>query len=299
MWGIAKRVQRCPKASDEPHARSLRIIINDPWYKPMTGPDLPPSRNREDASGRWNNHWDHYSLATEANPAQALRRRLIRRLLGADAASQDSAILDVGCGSGDLLAELARHYPEAAFAGIDLSESGIAETARKVPRAKLTAFDFAAAGGAEGNAPEDFLGWASHATCSEVLEHVDDPVSVLIGAARCLKPGGRLVVTVPGGPMSAFDKHLGHRRHYTKAALRDLMERAGLEVETTAAAGFPTFNLYRLVVILRGRRLIGDVNDTPGLLARVVMAAFNGLLKMSLFDSPWGWQIVGRARKPS
>ncbi len=245
-------------------------------------------------SEQWNHHWDHYSRATEANPAQALRRRLIRRLLGGDAAGQDAAILDIGCGSGDLLAELARHFPEAAFAGIDLSASGITETARKIPRARLRQFDFSV----PGEAPGDLRGWASHAVCSEVLEHVDDPGTVLANAAQCLKPGGRLVVTVPGGPMSAFDKHLGHRRHYTKAAVRDLLERAGLTVETAAAAGFPTFNLYRLVVIARGKRLIDDVNDAPGLVARMAMAGFQVLLRASLSDSPWGWQIVASARKP-
>ncbi len=260
----------------------------------MSGPDPSPAPNQGDHSGQWNHHWDHYSQATEANPAQALRRRLIRRLLGEDAADQDAAILDIGCGSGDLLAELARHFPEAAFAGIDLSESGITETARKTPQARLRQFDFSV----PGEAPGDLQGWASHAVCSEVLEHVDDPGTVLVNAAQCLKPGGRLVVTVPGGPMSAFDKHLGHRRHYTKAALRELLERAGLRIETAAASGFPTFNLYRLVVVLRGKRLIDDVNDTPGLLARMVMAGFNGLLTWSLFDSPWGWQIVASARKP-
>ena len=76
-----------------------------------------------------------------------------------------------------------------------------------------------------------------------------------------------------------------------------MLERAGLVVET-AAAGFPTFNLYRLVVIARGQRLIDDVNDEPGLLARAVMTVFQALLRVSLFDSPWGWQIVASARKP-
>ncbi len=256
----------------------------------MTPPD-PPTATEKD---QWDRHWDHYSRATEANPAQALRRRLIRRLLGAGAGGPDTTILDIGCGSGDLLAELARHFPEAALAGIDLSESGITETARKIPRARLRQFDFSV----PGEAPGDLQGWASHAVCSEVLEHVDDPGTVLVNAAQCLKPGGRLVVTVPGGPMSAFDEHLGHRRHYTKADIRALLERAGFRVETAAAAGFPTFNLYRLVVIARGSRLIDDVNDTPGLLARAVMAGFQVLLRASLYDSPWGWQIVASARKP-
>lgn len=256
--------------------------------------DPPPGTESGIGKEQWDHHWRHYSVSTEANPAQALRRRLIRRLLGGGAGAPDSTILDIGCGSGDLLAEMARHFPAAAFAGADLSQGGLAETARKLPSARLLAFDFSS----PGETPGGLRGWASHAVCSEVLEHVEDPAVVLANIVPCLKPGGRLVVTVPGGPMSAFDRHLGHRRHFTRAGIRTLLEGAGLRVETAAGSGFPMFNLYRMVVILRGKRLIDDVGGKPGLLARVVMAAFGALLKWTLFDSPWGWQIVARAHKP-
>lgn len=252
-------------------------------------PDPGPHSGKQD----WDRHWDNYSLATRSNPAQALRRRLTRRLLGADAAAVGASILDIGCGSGDLLLEMAAHFPGAAFAGTDLSDSGLAETARKLTAARLQRFDFSNS----GEAPGDLAGWASHAVCSEVLEHIDDPACVIANIVPCLKPGGRLVVTVPGGPMSAFDRHLGHRRHFTKAGIRALLEQAGLRVEVAAAAGFPTFNLYRLVVIARGDRLLHDINDEPGWLARAVMAVFGVLLKWSLFDAPGGWQIVASARK--
>jgi len=258
--------------------------------QPGSGPHGPPHSGKED----WDRHWDQYSRATRTNPAQALRRRLIRRLLGPGAGAPEATLLDIGCGSGDLLAEMARHFPDAAFAGTDLSDSGLRETARKVAGVQLQRFDFTHPGGP----PDAIAGWASHATCSEVLEHVDDPAAALANIALCLKPGGRLVVTVPGGPMSAFDIHLGHRRHYTKAALRALLDHAGFTVETVAAAGFPTFNLYRLVVIARGGKLVDDVNGNPGLLARAVMAMFGVLLRFALPDAPWGWQIVAAARKP-
>lgn len=256
-------------------------------------PEQTPSSGTHSDKVDWDRHWDHYSRSTRSNPAQALRRRLIHRLLGADADAPGAAILDIGCGPGDLLAEMSRYFPGAAFAGTDLSDSGLAETACNLPAARLQRFDFSN----PGESPGDLAGWASHTVCSEVLEHVDDPACVIANIVPCLKPGGRLVVTVPGGPMSAFDKHLGHRRHYTKADIRALLEQAGLQVEVVAASGFPTFNLYRLVVIVRGEKLVDDVNDEPGLLARAVMAVFQGLLRVSLFDAPWGWQIVASARK--
>jgi SAM-dependent methyltransferase len=245
----------------------------------------------KDRANPWEGYWKHFSVSARANPAQAFRRRLIHVLLGAEAAGPDATILDIGCGSGDLLAELGEHYPQAAIAGVDLSQSGLAEARANLPRALLVQFDLSA------GAPEDLHGWASHAVCSEVLEHVDAPKILLAAADACLKPGGRLVVTVPGGPMSAFDRHIGHQRHYTRRHLANLLEEAGFELELAAGAGFPMFNLYRMVVLLRGRRLIDDVSDVPGLLARSVMALFDRLLPRSLSDSPWGWQIVAVGRK--
>ena len=66
----------------------------------------------------------------------------------------------------------------------------------------------------------EWAGWATHAVCSEVLEHVDEPVVLLRNARSWLAPGCRLVVTVPGGPMSAFDRHIGHRRHFSPGGSR-------------------------------------------------------------------------------
>ena len=255
----------------------------------MTGPATEPAGPPD----HWSTHWQRFSEATEANPGQALRRRLILRLLGPDAAGPEATILDFGCGSGDLLAEMAGRFPGAVFAGVDLSPSGLAQSGEKLPSAMLSRFDLAAPDGP----PKELLGWASHVVCSEVLEHVDDPAPLLANAARCLKPGGRLVVTVPGGPITAFDRHIGHRGHFTRARLRDLLERAGFEAEVAAAAGFPAFNLYRLAVLLRGRRLVEDVSGPPRLLVRSAMALFWGLMRVSLFNTPWGWQIVAAARK--
>ena len=100
--------------------------------------------------------------------------------------------------------------------------------------------------------------------------------------------------------MSAFDREIGHRRHFTRDSLRRLLAENGLEVERTAGYGFPFFNLYRLVVILRGRRLMGDVasdsGDAASRPAELAMTAFRGLFTLNL---PWGlggWQIVGVAR---
>jgi SAM-dependent methyltransferase len=147
------------------------------------------------------------------------------------------------------------------------------------------------------DASPELNGWATHAVCSEVLEHVDEPARLLKNALPYLAPDCRLVVTVPGGPMSAFDRHIGHRRHYRPHELRILLQRAGFEVDRVWGAGFPFFNLYRLVVILRGRRLIEDAEQAkPGRAAALAMRVFDTLFRLNLQSSRWGWQTIALAR---
>ena len=109
---------------------------------------------------------------------------------------------------------------------------------------------------------DDERGRATLAVCSEVLEHVDEPDVLLRNAVEYLASGCRIVVTVPGGPRSAFDRHIGHRRHFTAKRLRSLLEANGFENVTVRRAGFPFFDLYRMVVIARGKRLIADVEES-------------------------------------
>src|SRR5262245_50964344 len=61
----------------------------------------------------------------------------------------------------------------------------------------------------------------SAAYAVNVLEHVADDVGALAGAARLVRPGGRVVVFVPAFPvaMSTFDRELGHYRRYTRTTL--------------------------------------------------------------------------------
>ena len=83
--------------------------------------------------------------------------------------------------------------------------------------------------------------------------------SVFAWRVPYLARGCRVVVTVPGGPMSAFDRSIGHRRHFTPDSLSQILRESGFRVESAQRAGFPFFNLYRLVVIARGEAVTHDV----------------------------------------
>jgi trans-aconitate methyltransferase len=241
----------------------------------------------------WNRHWHSYAESAALNPAQEYRRRLILSLLSADGPAR---VLDVGAGTGDLARSIRQSHPDAEILGVDVSAAGLDVARQKVPDGVFLERDLLQS----QTAPPEYRSWATHAVCSEVLEHVDDPVRLLANAIPYLAPQCRLVVTVPGGPMSAFDTHIGHRRHFGPAALRAVLEQAGFEVERATGAGFPFFNLYRLVVIVRGRRLIADAEPgAAGGSARAMMRLFGFLFHLNADASRWGWQTVACARLPA
>jgi SAM-dependent methyltransferase len=247
----------------------------------------------------WNAHWEHFAQSASENPAQTYRHRTLLWLFERTLSAVPTRFLDLGSGQGDFLARAAKRWPEAELVGLELSEVGVLTTRRKVSRARVFAADllFPKAEIAV------FQDWANAAVCCEVLEHLDDPVAFLRAASRYLASGATLIVTVPGGPMSAFDRLIGHRQHFTRGSITCVLEQAGFAVDRVALAGFPFFNIYRALVIARGNRLAEDVTrGSHGLsssLARGVMAMFRILFRANLFNSPFGWQVIAVAHKVS
>ena len=253
-----------------------------------------------DAADDWDRHWSEYADLAEVNPAQTFRIDLILEQLDRlrpAVVGQADHILDIGSGPGHLLAAVAERRPEAQLVGIELSAEGVRHAAATVPGARFVQHDLLG----PAPLPDDLRGWAHVAVCSEVLEHVDDPERFVELAAELLAPDGLLVITVPGGPRTAFDRHIGHRRHYRPAGLRQLISRSGLTVRHVSGAGFPFFNLYKLVVLAQGDRLATEVSERAEVsrLATAAMSAFGLVLRPARNSRRHGWQLVGVASRPA
>jgi len=254
-----------------------------------------------DVNDDWNRHWGTFGDAVAGNPATAYRTRLILGLLGPVA--DGAVILEIGCGQGEFALHLAQLYPRADVRGIDVSAEGVRRATQAAAelgvQARFAQRDLTV----PARVPDGERGRAMVAVCSEVLEHVDDPGALLRHASEYLSPGCRLVVTVPGGPRSAFDRHIGHRRHFSTKRLRTLLEANGFERVSVRRAGFPFFDLYRLTVIARGRRLIADVEETSGTTLEggasgAALRFFHRAFRYNLDSSPFGWQMLAEAFRP-
>jgi SAM-dependent methyltransferase len=226
-----------------------------------------------------------------------MRRELVFHAL-TEGRGVTARLLDVGSGQGEFPAKAMVAGFATAYAGFEWSKSGVRIARRKLPLAQILPVDLFN----PAPASAAFEAWATAAVCSDVIEHVDEPVEFLRRLGRCLAPGARLVLTVPGGPTSAFDRHFGHRMHYSGQSVRQTLEEAGFTVGKIWRAGFPFFNLYRSLVISRGRRLIADVeggddNRAASFLARITMSAFGFSFRLNLRNSAFGWQVVAIATK--
>ena len=137
-------------------------------------------------------------------------------------------VLDIGCASGEWLAEAARLGLDCVGIELNRQAAEIARTVRKLEVVESTLFD------ADFPDKHFFTALLSH-----VLEHLCDPLATLREVHRVLQPGGTVIIVVPNlacqeaillaGSRGGFDMPV-HLYHFTPGTLAAMLERAGFEV---------------------------------------------------------------------
>lgn len=181
----------------------------------------------------------------------------------------DARILEIGCGTGHNLAMLGR------FGTVDAIE--IDDAARAVASKRL--------GRPVGSAPLPNLAGVPDAAYDlvavlDVVEHVEADREALAGIATKLRPGGRILITVPAHPWmwSAHDTVNHHHRRYTRKSLASVIDRAGLRIDLLSY-----FNslLFPLAAVARvAGRLTGKDDSDDTLPSAPVNALFEGIFRL-------------------
>jgi SAM-dependent methyltransferase len=155
-------------------------------------------------------------------------------------------LLEVGSGSGVVLAAIRERFPSLELVGVDRSATAIRHATARVD-ADLFELD-------AGELPFD---QEFDVVCAfDLLEHVDDDETALDRLAAAARPGGGLLVTVPQYEWlwSEADAYGGHRRRYTKRELEAKIGRAGFTIVRSTAWVCSLLPLVAASRFLEGRR---------------------------------------------
>ena len=133
-----------------------------------------------------------------------------------------SVILDVGCGSGrTMVSFIARNYK---VLGVDINEMALSlcsEKGYKVFKADLQKETIS-----DLNEVPDYI------TALDFVEHIENPVKVLLNLKKISDSHTQLIVTVPSYNFlySDWDKAMGHIKRYNRSLLCDELQKGGWEV---------------------------------------------------------------------
>lgn len=133
-------------------------------------------------------------------------------------------ILEVGCGTGTVLAHLIEHGYQAD--GVEMHYQLARQAAENCPRSIVHCMDFLRDDDAVFDGRYQAVG------LFDVLEHVAEPAPFLRRCAEVTDTGGLVVGTVPalGALWSVVDELSGHYRRYDRGMMRRELEAGGLEV---------------------------------------------------------------------
>lgn len=139
----------------------------------------------------------------------------------------------------------------------------------------------------------------------DVIEHIDDDLSAVRELNRVLKPGGRLIITVPAFQFlwSGHDMAVHHRRRYTRSGILSILRLGGFENEKATYWNFFLFLPVATIRLLKRFHRSGDEMQTDlAELPWLINGLLHGLigienLILEQIDLPLGVSVMCICRK--
>lgn len=288
----------CPECQTR-HASDIRPCPNCGWEAPVVN-GFPSYAPAIDASGDAGFRPESFAdLATHeaGNFWFEARNRLISWALDRHASGFRS-MLEIGCGTGFVLAAQMRRFPGARFTGSEIFTAGLGFAAARAPDATLCQMDARDIG---------FVDEFDVVGAFDVLEHIAEDTTVLSQIHQALTPGGVFVLTVPQHAWlwSHSDDYACHERRYSAAELSTKLTSAGFTIERSTS--FVTLLLPAMMAsrVMQRRSRPEDYDPTSEFrMSKALNAMFSGvmaleflLIRMGL-NLPAGGSRLVVARKP-
>ena len=180
------------------------------------------------------------------------RNRLIVWALGRYF-SGAASFLEIGCGTGYVLAGIMSAFPGMQLFGSEIYTAGLGFSSARAPKATLFQMD-----ACEIPFKDEFDVIGTF----DVLEHIEEDECVLQQLYRAVRPGGGIILTVPQHSFlwSQQDEAACHARRYSKHELKKKVEAAGFEVKMTTS--FVSL-LLPLMLLSRLRKRVPEEHYDP------------------------------------
>jgi 2-polyprenyl-3-methyl-5-hydroxy-6-metoxy-1,4-benzoquinol methylase len=192
------------------------------------------------------------------------------------------SLIDIGCGSGAFSIGAALRGYESLGLSWDARNQNVAAERANICNAFSARFEVLDVRKLDSR--NDLSSNFDVAICLENIEHILDDKKLIKDIARCLRPGGRLLLTTPfflyrsitsadDGPFSRAEDGWHVRRGYTKAMLKELCMQAELIVEEFSfTSGFLSQKTTALM------RALSRIHPLAGWLLTLPLRVFPPLL---------------------
>ena len=156
------------------------------------------------------------------------RNKLILHFLKKFVGHGQKNFLEIGCGTGFVLAGVASEFPEFQLMASDAFVEGLSFAAQRVPQASFLQMD-------ARNIP--FYDEFDVVGAFDVLEHIEDDVGVISEVYNSLHAAGMFIVTVPQHMWlwSRQDEVACHVRRYSPGELEKKLKQAGFSIEESVS----------------------------------------------------------------
>jgi 2-polyprenyl-3-methyl-5-hydroxy-6-metoxy-1,4-benzoquinol methylase len=131
------------------------------------------------------------------------------------ATERPRSVVDVGCGTGNLLREVVERAAPERVVGIDHAAAGVRRAQKLVPSGEFHAQSLYNVRLAD---TFDLV------LCTEVLEHLSDPAAAVDLLNGLCAASGTILITVPDG---AQDEWEGHRNFWSEGELKEFLQPYG------------------------------------------------------------------------